>query len=340
MNLKKKLLKIFYLFFDFKKKRKIFQETNKCKLLSSKSLIFLSNVINKDLRSSTKYFIYGGKDKTLNNFDVFYICSDALENFNFFLKKTKKKFILISGDSDRTISSQMEIYKEILNNKKLKLWYAQNCVNPNKKIKQLPIGLDYISQFHDSHTFRLNIKNKNYLPLNYEKKLIKIINESKKFKQRSNLIYCNYHFSLYEGDREECFKVVDKNLCFFLEKKIPYLENFQKQTNFKFVLAPTGQGIDTHRVWEALLLGNIPIVKSSPLDNLYQNFPILIVKSWRDIDKSKLINFENEYLKKSYNYEKLLLEYWRSKILNKNFQKKKITKYEKFKKYLITSNYE
>ena len=57
MKIKKIILEVLYIFLNYKKKRKIFKSTFDCKLLSSKSLIFFANQINKDLRSSTKFFI-------------------------------------------------------------------------------------------------------------------------------------------------------------------------------------------------------------------------------------------------------------------------------------------
>jgi hypothetical protein len=36
----------------------------------------------------------------------------------------------------------------------------------------------------------------------------------------------------------------------------------------QFAIAPTGMGWDTHRLWELLFLGTVPIVQSGPLDPL------------------------------------------------------------------------
>jgi hypothetical protein len=58
---------------------------------------------------------------------------------------------------------------------------------------------------------------------------------------------------------------------------------------FKFVLCPRGRGTDTHRFWEILLMGSIPIVEKSGLDTLYKQFPCIIVDSYSDIN-SDLIN--------------------------------------------------
>lgn len=53
-----------------------------------------------------------------------------------------------------------------------------------------------------------------------------------------------------------------------------------------FVLLPGERSLDNNKVWETILLGSIPIVLSSPLDRLYNNYPIVIVKAWSDVFKT------------------------------------------------------
>jgi hypothetical protein len=51
-----------------------------------------------------------------------------------------------------------------------------------------------------------------------------------------------------------------------------------------FVLCPEGAGIDTHRAFEALYMGAIPVVTESKLTiKLSQYFPLVILKSWDDL---------------------------------------------------------
>ena len=57
MKLKKIIIYLIYFLLNNEKKRKVFKETFKTNLISSKSFIFFANQINKDLRSSTKFFI-------------------------------------------------------------------------------------------------------------------------------------------------------------------------------------------------------------------------------------------------------------------------------------------
>lgn len=59
-----------------------------------------------------------------------------------------------------------------------------------------------------------------------------------------------------------------------------------KQT--RFAICPQGEGMDTHRVYECILFGVIPIVISSPLDSLYSRLPVLIVHNWNQVTEEFL----------------------------------------------------
>ena len=52
----------------------------------------------------------------------------------------------------------------------------------------------------------------------------------------------------------------------------------------KFVVCPPGRGIDTHRVYETLFFGGIPIIKTSPLDPMYKKLGgCWIVQDWSEV---------------------------------------------------------
>lgn len=53
-----------------------------------------------------------------------------------------------------------------------------------------------------------------------------------------------------------------------------------EMSKHQFVLAPHGHGVDTHRMWEALYAGCIPIVMRSPMDVLLETLPVLIVDDY------------------------------------------------------------
>ena len=47
--------------------------------------------------------------------------------------------------------------------------------------------------------------------------------------------------------------------------------------DLRYVIAPRGGGEDTHRAWEALYLGVVPIVKHSPIDSVFEGLPVHFV---------------------------------------------------------------
>ena len=65
-----------------------------------------------------------------------------------------------------------------------------------------------------------------------------------------------------------------------------------------FVLAPWGNGIDTHRFWEILYSGSIPVTKKHIIYDSFQNIPriqlvilkslkIFWMKAWKGLCKIK-----------------------------------------------------
>lgn len=78
----------------------------------------------------------------------------------------------------------------------------------------------------------------------------------------------------------------------------------------KFVLSPRGNGLDCHRTWEALLMGAIPIVKSSNIDSLFEDLPVLIVSEWDEVTEEFLNEKYEEMQSDSYQMQKQYCDYW------------------------------
>jgi hypothetical protein len=83
-----------------------------------------------------------------------------------------------------------------------------------------------------------------------------------------------------------------------------------------FVACPIGHGYDTHRTWEVLLGGSIPIVESTSMDSMYENLPVLIVHKWTDVTQDLLNNVSRDYRQRDdFKPEKLFFGYWRDLIM-------------------------
>jgi len=108
----------------------------------------------------------------------------------------------------------------------------------------------------------------------------------------------------------------------------------------KFVLAPFGHGLDTHRITEILLMGGIPVMRRSTIsscyddsDNVYTernpvtgmtrthtrgSLPIVILDSWDDLTKDRL---DKEWTRLSpllrtnqWDWHRLFLDQWLDRI--------------------------
>lgn len=82
----------------------------------------------------------------------------------------------------------------------------------------------------------------------------------------------------------------------------------------RFALSPAGRGIDTHRTWEALLVGTIPIVQSSPLDPLFRDLPVLIVEAWDHLTPEFLRAQYARIRSRAYDFSPCFAPYWRDRF--------------------------
>jgi hypothetical protein len=105
----------------------------------------------------------------------------------------------------------------------------------------------------------------------------------------------------------------------------------------KFVLAPFGHGLDTHRISEILLLGGIPVMRRSSISSCYDDsdngmgppgsskgprgsLPVVILDSWDELTQERLEKEWEEKFKnahqKQWDHRRLLLPHWLDRIDN------------------------
>jgi hypothetical protein len=236
-------------------------------------------------------------------------------DFLSYLPLINYKFILVSGDSDTTVPYESffdkSFFYTLINSEKLIHWFSQNCVIDHPKLTRIPIGLDYHTLSEREYKW-----GKQKTPVKQEEDLISVKNSSLPFWEREIKCYSNFHFHFYKygQDRKDAISQIPKNLVFYEENEVPRIESWKKQSTYSFVISPHGNGLDCHRTWEALIFGCIPIVKSSNIDALYDELPVLIVKEWSDITLELLTKTVNNLKCRTFNYNKLTLEFWVQKI--------------------------
>jgi hypothetical protein len=286
---------------------------NYCKYVSSRGILKSCDIIsNKPKSSITKISDYDFN--LIKDRDIVYICGDAIQDFiNRIFPTIKCKIILVTGDCDTSMPN-IDNFDSFINDNRIIHWFSQNLIKKNKKLSQIPIGLDY-------HTIYDNLKHKwdkKRTPLEQENILKSIIKKSKPFYNRKIMAYSNFHFNFknakYGYDRKDAIDNIPENIVYYEDTEIPRNDSWNKQIEYAFVISPHGNGLDCHRTWEALLLGCIPIVKTSPLDGLYDELPVLIVKDWNNVNKKLLLDTIEKFKKIKFNYQKLELKYWTDKI--------------------------
>ena len=90
-----------------------------------------------------------------------------------------------------------------------------------------------------------------------------------------------------------------------------------------FSLSLVGNGFDCHRTWESLILGNIVLLQSSPLDPLFIDLPVIIIKDFSEITEQNLekwaLRYSDAFTNPDYR-KKLTTAHWLFKIKNSGLQ--------------------
>ena len=97
----------------------------------------------------------------------------------------------------------------------------------------------------------------------------------------------------------------------YYEKNTLTLENYSKNLKeYKFVLCPQGNGIDTHRIWEALYSGAIPVIQKHISHKNLEGLPILFLDDLRNISSEKLTTYLEKINYEDLDFNKLTCSYW------------------------------
>ena len=94
---------------------------------------------------------------------------------------------------------------------------------------------------------------------------------------------------------------------------MPVNQYFYNLPRYKFIISPEGNGVDTHRTYESLIAGCIPIVESSiMMKRKYHGCPILWTTDYSEITP-QFLNTQYERMKNSvFDFSRLFMSYWDS----------------------------
>lgn len=215
------------------------------------------------------------------------------------IEELPQEFIVITHNSDMNIDNSFSVPDNVIK------WFSQNVNVIHEKIESIPIGLENSMWFPEVH------------------KKEKMITKLKQPRNYRNLVYMNFNIGTNPAKRTKPYEILKNKPWVTVDMHNngynfdSYLDNIY---NHRFVVCPEGNGIDTHRIWESLYMGTVPIVEHNINNSFYEHYlPITLTDEWIDINevflKKDLDGFNMLKWLPIADDKMLTFEYWKNKIL-------------------------
>lgn len=247
------------------------------------------------------------------------------------LPSVKHPFALLISDGDESFPSECGDHFDLnplLESDKVVHIFAQNCDYSGKspKISPIPLGLDFHTIAYKKSTLGWGAKGS---PAEQEAILRGVIAGLLPTSERKVRAFVDFQHSdsMRTGGQKRYLQCGEDRTAIFqrlLKTGVIDYDNFmsrqdlwRRKGEYAFSISPHGNGLDCHRTWEDLALGCIVIVKTSPLDPLYEGLPVVIVQDWSEVTEENLERWLAQYGDASTNpsyRERLTNRYWLSKM--------------------------
>ena len=254
----------------------------------------------------------------IKNGDSIFIVTDCVKHFvKEVLPKLKEKCIkikVVTGASDISVPNRLDSLDNVnyLNvfGDTIIHWFCQNFDNPTdvEEYTCIPLGLDF-------HT------NQDISPLEQEKKLKQLYKSSLPFEDRLKRSLSCFQFRLFSDKTHDKWKAmevlneIDFNDVLKEKKDREYL--WELMCKYRFIICPKSSGIDTHLIYESILLGCVPITCRSTISHMHIDLPILILNDWNELTNDSWNVFNGIHEFRDFNIETTKLEYWTELIKEK-----------------------
>jgi hypothetical protein len=224
-----------------------------------------------------------------------FIKTDYVEgSFEAMRNGRQKPCVIVTHNSDLRVTERLWYKKPDTVQK----WYAINVVTRQYGLIPIPLGTE-------------NMRSPGYSGnMGVIERIL-----ATRTRDYQNLAYVNFNPKTNPDEREP---ILDLHAGKSWVTHVGYGNSFEQTMrdtrSHKFVFAPPGNGMDTHRMWESVYLGTIPIVKRSVHTEAFQDLPILIVDQWDEVTRDMLETVWNDYSRREWNMEKATLRYWRQRV--------------------------
>jgi hypothetical protein len=233
----------------------------------------------------------------LKDGDVIYVKGDFVLNFfRTVFPKITKKFILVTHNSDYPVKGKFVKYLE---NRKLIAWFGENPTFEHPKLIPTPMGIENPNWYPAKTPFVRSLNLSSLVP----------------WEKRKYLLYINFSAHTNKKKRQpllDYFKQFD--FVFINQKKVDYASYMGHVGDSKYVLCPPGNAIDTHRYYETLLMGAIPVVENSTLYTLFKETSSFVIDDLLKLTVDMLKNPGAHITNMNFSRKLLLWSTWAKKI--------------------------
>jgi hypothetical protein len=209
--------------------------------------------------------------------------------------------IVLCGHSDHPLTDDI-----VDRHPRVSAWFAINNLTTRGNVCTLPLGITNDTDESPMHRIYGNTDS-----------MQETLAQRQVFTE-GKLAYLNISVSTYPAERAEVVQRYAECAWVTHEAHAPTetgRKHFLQQLRaHKFCFAPRGNGLDTHRLWESLYMGCIPIVKYHTAYADFHDLPILFVSNWEDVTETLLNRTFDEFATRKWNTDKLYFPYWKKRI--------------------------
>ena len=184
-----------------------------------------------------------------------WFCHSLFLEYFFAKHEPRGDYVLFSHNSDRAIDQSL---RRFFRRPGLRAWFAVNAAAHHAKLHPFPQGIADPRWPHGDGEALLRVQRQQT--------------------EKSNVFDASYDVSTYPPAREYCREQtgIDPS------GRRGFEEYLHGLASSYFCIAPRGNGIDTHRVWEALYLRTVPVVTRSLLTERHPDLPMIVLDDWSD----------------------------------------------------------
>jgi hypothetical protein len=184
--------------------------------------------------------------------DWWFCHSDFVEYF-FAKHEPPGEYVLFTHNSDRPIDRSL---LRFLRRRRLRAWFAANAAIRHPKLHAFPWGIANPHWAHGDGATLARVQAKAL--------------------EKTILFDASYDISTFPPAREYCRDQTG----IAPGPRRDFEEYLRGLASSYFCIAPRGNGIDSHRLWEALYLRTVPVVTRSILTDQHPELPLIVLDDW------------------------------------------------------------